>query len=137
MNNSQQTETIKAEVIAVYPNKVKINVGDIANFKLADEKLAVGSYLRISDSEDCAIIAAIENFCIEKKDETSERIYAIEAMPIGFLDKDGKFWRGGNNLAIPPTSVSPAKSDEIKSIYSQIDPKSKFVFADLAQDKRY
>jgi uncharacterized protein len=135
MNNSQQTETIKAEVIAVYPNKVKINVGDIANFKLADEKLAVGSYLRISDSEDCAIIAAIENFCIEKKDETSERIYAIEAMPIGFLDKDGKFWRGGNNLAIPPTSVSPAKSDEIKSIYSQIDPKSKFVFADLAQDK--
>lgn len=135
MNDIQQTEQIKAEVVAVYPNKVKITVVDIANFKLADEKLAVGSYLRISDSEDCAIIAAIENFCIEKKDETSERVYAIEAMPIGFLDKNGKFWRGGNNLAIPPTSVAPAKADEIKLIYSQIDPQSKFVFADLAQDK--
>jgi uncharacterized protein len=135
MIDIQQKEQIQAEVVAVFPNKVKINVTDIVNFKLADEKLAVGSYLRISDSHDCAIIAAIENFCIEKKDDASPRVYSIEAIPIGFLDKEGKFWRGGNNLAIPPTGVAPAKADEIKSIYSQIEEKKRFIFADLVQDK--
>ncbi len=127
---------MQAEVIAVYPNKIKINVeGDITKFQIADEKLAVGSYLRISDHDDCAIIAAIENFCIEKKDTNSERTYIIEAMPIGFLDKDKRFWRGGNKLAIPPTGVEPASAEVIKSIYSQIEPQKKFVFADLAQDE--
>lgn len=125
-----------AEVIAVFPNKIKINVeGDITKFQISDEKLAVGSYLRISDHDDCAIIAAIENFCIEKKDFSAERTYIIEAMPIGFLDKDKKFWRGGNKLAIPPTGVEPASAEIIKSIYSQIEPQKKFIFADLAQDK--
>lgn len=129
-------EKMQAEVIAVFPNKIKINVeGDITQFQIEDEKLAVGSYLRISDHDDCAIIAAIENFCIEKKDITSERTYVIEAMPIGFLDKDGRFWRGGNKLAIPPTGVEPASAEVIKSIYSQIEVQKKFVFADLAQDK--
>ena len=45
---------IKAEVIAVFPDKVKISVGNIAAF--ANQKsLKVGSYLRITDSEDCAL----------------------------------------------------------------------------------
>ena len=138
MTDKEQAGLMQAEVIAVFPNKVKINIsGDITKFKLPDEKLAVGSYLRISDSEDCAIIASIESFCIEMKEGKSERIYVIEAMPIGFLDKDGRFWRGGNNLAIPPTSVAPAKADEIKLIYSQIEAKKRFVFADLVQDKTF
>ena len=50
-----------AEVIAVMPNKIRIRVGDIKNFNDTGEKFSVGSYLRVSDSEDCAIIAMIEN----------------------------------------------------------------------------
>ena len=55
---------IKAEVIAVFPDKVKILVDNISAFA-NDKSLKVGSYLRITDSEDCALIAIIENFCIE------------------------------------------------------------------------
>lgn len=124
---------INAEVIAVFPDKVKIQVREISSFKIAGERLSVGSYLRISDFDDCAIIGIIENFCIEK-DEDSERKYIIEAIPIGFLNHEGKFQRGGNNIAIPPVSVAPAKKDEIQRIYDQIDPKKRFVFADLSQD---
>ena len=59
---------VKAEVISVFPNKVKIAVGDIDSFKVADELLAVGSYLKIFDHNDCSIIAIIENFSIEMRD---------------------------------------------------------------------
>ena len=129
-----EEKEINAVVTSVFPNKVKIEVKNIENFKIAGEKLSVGSYLRISDSEDCAIIAMIENFSIEKTEEEKERRYIIEAIPIGFLDKEGKFIRGGNNIAIPPVSVEPAKKEEIQKIYSQIDKKKQLVYSKLIQD---
>lgn len=124
-----------AEVISVLPDKIKIKVNDIEDFKVAEEKFAVGSYLRVSDSQDCAIIAMIENFVIEQVDSDSEKKYILEAVPIGFLDSTGKFLRGGNNIAIPPTGVEPAKKEEIQKIYNQIDEVKKFNFARLLQNE--
>ena len=37
-------ELINAEVISVYPDKVKISVDDLKDFALVDESLKVGSY---------------------------------------------------------------------------------------------
>ena len=54
--------TINAIVTGVYPNKVHIEISDLENFKVAGEKLSVGSYLQISDSDDCAIIAVVQSF---------------------------------------------------------------------------
>ncbi|MDO7908698.1 ATP-binding protein [Paenibacillus sp. JX-17] len=123
-----------AKVISVLPNKIKIEINNIEQFKLQSEKFSVGSYLRVSDSEDCALICIIENFTIQKE-ENKDSIYLIEAMPIGFLDVDGKFTRGGNNIAIPPTDVETAKNEEIQQIYDSIEIDSKFCFASLSQDK--
>jgi DNA helicase HerA-like ATPase len=130
-----EEKELNAIVTGVFPNKVKIEVKNIEDFKVAGEKLSVGSYLRISDSEDCAIIAIIENFSIEKREEESERRYILEAIPIGFLDNDGKFTRGGNNIAIPPVSVEPAKKEEIQKIYNQIKKEKIFSFSKLVQDE--
>lgn len=124
----------EAEVISVLPEKIKIRVRNLEDFKVEGEKFSVGSYLRVSDSEDCAIIAMIENFSIEQTDENEERNHILEAVPIGFLDSEGKFFRGGNNIAIPPTGVKPARTEEIRKIYSQIDKKSQFIFANLLQN---
>ena len=99
MSNSND---IKAEVIAVFPDKVKISVDNIAAFS-NEKSLKVGSYLRITDSEDCALIAIIENFCIEVNDK-SERRHIIEALPLGII-ADGKFIRGGDTLTIPACKI--------------------------------
>lgn len=121
---------IKAEVIAVYPDKVKISVEDIAAFS-DGKSIKVGSYLRITDSDDCALIATIENFSIEVT-EKAERRHIIEALPLGIID-DGKFIRGGDTLTIPPTGVSPATEGDIKKIFEDsVEPKKKFVFSTLA-----
>lgn len=126
---------LNAEVVSVLPNKIKIKVNKLQDFKLPEEKFSVGSYIRVSDTEDCAIIAMIENFMIEQENEDGDRNYILEAVPIGFLEQDGKFSRGGNNIAIPPTEVKPAHKLEIQKIYNQIDEKKRFCFSKLAQNK--
>lgn len=131
MSDSQD---IKAEVIAVFPDKVKISVGNIAAFA-SDKSLKVGSYLRITDSEDCALIAIIENFCIEVTDK-AERRHIIEALPLGII-ADGKFIRGGDTLTIPPTGVTPATEDDIKKIFEDsVEPAKKFGFSALASNEK-
>lgn len=125
---------IKAEVIAVLPDKVKISVGNIAAFS-NEKSLKVGSYLRITDSEDCALIAIIENFCIEVNDK-AERRHIIEALPLGIIT-DGKFIRGGDTLTIPPTGVTPATEDDIKKIFEDsVESAKKFVFSALASNDK-
>ncbi|NIK22887.1 ATP-binding protein [Paenibacillus lupini] len=122
-----------ARVISVLPNKIKIEVNDIERFKLESERFSVGTYLRVSDSEDCALICIIENFSIQKT-ERGINEYILEAMPIGFLDSDGTFTRGGNNIAIPPTDVEPAKMSEIQAIYEAVETEKRFCFSSLSQD---
>src|SRR5665213_3164054 len=124
---------INAEVIAVYPDKIKIVVDNLEDFRLAGEALQVGSYLKISDNENAILMAIIENFSIIVND-AGKRDYAIEALPLGMI-KNGKFIRGGDSLAIPPKKVEPATEEEIKKIYEQsIDQKEKFTFASLSSN---
>ena len=103
-------EILSAEVIAVYPDKVKISVDNIDDFKIAEESLRVGSYLRISDNDNAVMIAVIENFTIEavvSELGQAARKYIIEANPLGVI-RDDVFERGGDTLAIPPKKVEPA-----------------------------
>ncbi len=127
---------VSAEVISVYPNKVKIAVDD--NFiQSASETLKIGSYIRISDDDDIALIAMIDNFLIEVPEEgEAKRRYIIEANPLGVV-KDDKFQRGGDTIAIPPKKVEPAKESEILSIYSHSTlEKEKFTFSSLSSNKK-
>lgn len=130
-------DKINAEVIPVYPHKVKISVDKLEDFQEADEKLRVGSYLRISDSDDCVLMAIIENFSIEvgtDKNGDATKKYIIEAQPLGLI-ADGKFERGGDSIAIPPKSVKPATIEEISKIFEEsMEAKDKFEFASLASN---
>lgn len=133
-----ETEKINAEVIAVFPNKVKISVDKLEDFQLAEETLKVGSYLRIADNDNAVLIAVIENFSIEVitgEKVPSDRRYIIEANPLGII-RDGIFERGGDTIAIPPKKVEPAKKEEIQKIFEESLPdKKKFCFSSLSTDE--
>lgn len=119
-------DPVNAEVIAVYPNKVRISVDNLASFRHAEESLRVGSYLKVSDNENVALMCIIESFSIEvreDKDGNAQRIYIIDAFPLGTL-KAGKFRRGGDELAIPPKKVVPATAKEVSSIFGDAFKKS-------------
>lgn len=122
---------INAQVVSVFPDKIKIIVDDLEDFKIAEESLKVGSYLKIEDNENSVLIAVIENFQITVTD-LGERTHLIEAFPLGILRGD-KFERGGDSLAIPPKEVKPATIEEIKKIYeTSINPKESFCFSTLS-----
>lgn len=131
-------EKMNAEVISVFPNKVRISVDDLEDFQIAEDKLKVGSYLRIADNDNAVLIAVIENFSIEvgvDKNGDPMRKYILEASPLGTI-RDGIFERGGDSLAIPPKRVDPATSEEIGTIFADaIADTDKFTFARLAADR--
>ncbi|WP_303984785.1 anti-phage-associated helicase HerA [Niallia circulans] len=138
-------EKINAEVISVKPDKVKISVERLEDFKIAEEDLKVGSYLQISDDNDVILIAIIESFSIDllevkKSDDKGsnyfelQRKYIIEASPVGVL-KDSRFIRGGDTLSIPPKAVKPAETKYIKQIFeNSIETDKKFSFSKLANN---
>lgn len=134
----EQIERINAEVIAVYPNKIKVSVDKLEDFQLAEERLKVGSYLRVSDNDNAVMIAMIETFLIEvgvDKDDNPTKKYIIEANPLGML-RDGHFERGGDTISIPPKKVEPAKLEEIEKIYQEsVDDNDKFSFATLSANE--
>ena len=134
---ANEKEKINAEVVSVLSNKVKIVVDNLKDFELPSEKLKVGSYVRISDSEDAVMLAIIENYSIESiinAEGEPDRRYILEANPLGIL-RDSSFERGGDTIAIPPKDVNPATKEDIDAIYSKsIDEKDKFIFAKLSSN---
>ena len=124
---------VSAEVIAVFPDKIRISVANIADFSDGG-KLKVGSYLRVTDNDDCVLIAIIESFSIEV-DDHAQRRHLIDALPLGVI-RGGKFERGGDTLTIPPTGVAPATPDDINQIFeNSVDPPKKFVFSKLVSNQ--
>lgn len=132
---------VNAEVVAVYPNKVRVSVDDLHDFQLAGESLRVGSFLKVSDNDNVSLICIIESFSIEVRElkvdgvADSKRVYLIDAYPLGTL-KDGVFNRGGDELAIPPKKVVPASKEEIAAIYAEafkID--ERFCFSSLTRQR--
>lgn len=144
-----ENNKINAEVISVSPDKVKIIIYDIDNWKTAEDKLKVGSYLEIKDenseNSEYVVVAIIDNFKIDlidvtkvdengKKDIETERRYILEATPLGNIC-NGKFIRGGDTLSIPPKSVSVAKNSIIEKIFSDcIDESERFCFSRLSSN---
>jgi DNA helicase HerA-like ATPase len=131
-----EKEKINAEVIAVFPNKVKIKVDKLEDFRIADESLRVGSYLKIYGNDNAILMAIIENFSIDvaEKDGKATRTHLIEASPLGII-KNGVFTRGGDDLTIPPKKVEPATEEEIKKIYTEsVKENEQFTFASLSSN---
>jgi len=131
-------EPVNAEVISVYPNKVRISVDDLTSFRHAEESLRVGSYLKVSDNENVALMCIIESFAIEVREDkegNTQRIYIIDAFPLGTL-KAGKFRRGGDELAIPPKKVVPASAKEVSSIFGDaFEKEHRFTFSALTRHR--
>jgi DNA helicase HerA-like ATPase len=122
---------VNAEVIAVYPNKVKVKVTDLVAFANGNP-LRIGSFIEIADNENAKLLAVVENFSIEVG-ENGEPNYLLEANPLGSL-KAEEFVRGGDELAIPPKDVRPALPCDVKTIYSScLKKEMQFTFCKLVR----
>ncbi|HMF73067.1 MAG TPA: ATP-binding protein [Flavitalea sp.] len=127
-------------ILCVAPNLIQIEVLDVEQFKQETSDLTIGSYLKISDEANTSIIALVQSFKIKETNlgtsETTTTMpsFILDAQPIGFLDENGKFRRGGQQIAIPPNNVEIADVEVMKKIYAGVDEKKKFIFSSLSQN---
>ncbi|TAF08764.1 MAG: ATP-binding protein [Flavobacteriia bacterium] len=127
------------KVLTVAPNLIQIEVIDAEKFKADTSDFTIGSYLKISDDSNTSIIALVQSFKIKETNvggetQVTQPTFILDAQPIGFLDADGKFKRGGQQIAIPPNQVSIADSSVLKSIYESTNEEKRFVFSSLSQN---
>ncbi|MDP3105085.1 MAG: ATP-binding protein [Candidatus Methanoperedens sp.] len=125
-------------ILTVAPNLIQIEVLDADRFKQDAIDFSIGSYLKISDDSNNSIIALVQSFKIKETNiggqtEVTNPSFILDAQPIGFLDNTGKFKRGGQQIAIPPSNVEIADESLLKNIYSSVEGDKKFIFSCLAQ----
>jgi Cdc6-like AAA superfamily ATPase len=126
-------------ISSVTPSTITIDVLDHDAFKTAyPQPLTIGTYLRISDDNDLAIIAIVRSYTIKDHDAGATATlpttgFTIAAQPVGYLDAQGKFRRGGQHIAIPPTRITIADNALLKTIYEPQDDKRTYSFGTLAQ----
>jgi len=125
-------------ILTVAPNLIQVEVLNAEQFKQDASDFTIGSYLKISDDSNTAIIALVQSFKIKETNlavetQVTTPTFVLDAQPIGFLDDAGNFRRGGQQIAIPPSNVEIANDDLLKQIYSSVEAEKKFCFSTLAQ----
>jgi len=111
-------------VASVSQDLIQIEVLDSTEFKnQTGRRLTIGSHLHISDDDGHSVIAIVHAYRIKDPTATtsdaskSSPTFILDAQPVGFITPEGDFKRGGQQIAIPPTRVSVASPDILKSIY--------------------
>jgi DNA helicase HerA-like ATPase len=131
--------TNMASVVGVSPDLIQIEVSSTEEYAQLDQQLEIGSYLKISDDGGSTMVAIVQSYRIRDRVggsegmEVTEPTFVIDAQPVGRLE-DGKFRRGGKQIAIPPKHVEIASSDLLAEIYDTVDSTKRFSFGTLAQD---
>ncbi len=127
-------------IICVTPNLIQLEVTSIEEF-VSNEKnqFKIGSYLKITDSNNISVIAIVHSYKIKdplEKAEYSEpginRSFIIDTQPIGFLDEQNKFKRGGQKITIPPTTVDIADHKILELFYKQDEKISELILGSMA-----
>lgn len=126
-------------ILTVAPSLIQVEVLNAEQFKQDASDFTIGSYLKISDDSNTAIIALVQSFKIKDTNlggetSVSTPTFVLDAQPIGFLDDAGNFKRGGQQIAIPPSNVEIANDDLLRQIYSAVASEKKFCFSTLAQN---
>lgn len=129
-------------ILTVSPNLIQVEVLDADKFKQDTSDFTIGSYLKISDDSNTSIIALVQSFKIKETNLIGETTtpstptFILDSQPIGFLDDQNKFRRGGQQIAIPPNNVEIADESILKIIYTSIDSEKEFCFSTLAQNTK-
>ncbi|EDP95876.1 DUF87 domain-containing protein [Kordia algicida OT-1] len=112
-------------IVGIQPNSILVEVTKPNTFKDKNETFSLGSFVKITDDSNNAIIGMLQSYKIKDindiENETIERkepSFILDIQPMGYL-KDNEFKRGGQEITIPPNDVSIADTALLKDIFSR------------------
>lgn len=127
-------------VLSVSPSSVSIEVTNPDKFKNSNEKFSLGSYIKISDEFDESVIGILKNYKIRDINDHLDALnvkkvqpsFILDIHPIGYM-KNNEFFRGSNNITIPPNHVEIVDNEILKRIFQQDIKENEFCFSSLPQ----
>lgn len=130
-------------VICVTPSLIQLEITNIDEFATnASNRFTIGSYLKITDNNEVSVIAIIQSYKIKDPTDNNDaltpginRSFIVDAQPVGFLDSNNKFTRGGQQIAIPPTKAEVAGRDILEQLYKKDESITELVLGSMALDK--
>lgn len=127
-----------ARVVGVGPDLIQVEVTSTEEYEKLDNKLEIGTYLKISDDNDSTVVAIVQSYRIRDRLPTDDKevtspTFVIDTQPVGRLE-GGKFRRGGKQITIPPKHVSIASTEVLSEIYGDLETDTALSFGSLAQD---
>jgi len=131
------------KVVCVTPSLIQLEVTDIDEFAANSSKqFKIGGYLKITDNNGISVITIVQSYKIKNPHQAEEcanqgtaRSFILDTQPLGFLDANNKFRRGGQQIAIPPTVVDIAGRDILELLYKRDDNISELVLGSMALDE--
>jgi len=129
-------------VICVTPSLIQLEVTNIDEFAADETKqFKIGSYLKIMDNNKVSVIAIIQSYKIKDPTDRNDaqapgekRSFIVDAQPVGFLDANNNFKRGGQQIAIPPTEVDIAGKEVLELFYKKDGDTAALVLGTMALD---
>lgn len=127
-------------ILSVSPDSIQVEVTDPDKFKNSNEKFTLGSYVKISDEFNESVIGILKNYKIKDLNEYIDGInmkkknpsFILDIHPIGYIQKN-EFYRGSNNITIPPNLVEIVDQELLKNIFQQDIKEKEFCFSSLPQ----
>lgn len=127
-------------ILSVSPNSIQVEVTNPNKFRNLNEKFTLGSYVKISDEFDESVIGILKNYKIRDINDYLDEInvkkkqpsFILDIHPIGYMHKN-EFYRGSNNITIPPNHVEIVDNEILKRIFQQDIKENEFCFSSLPQ----
>lgn len=131
-------------ILSVSPTLLQIEVINPQKFKNLNENFTLGSYIKITDENNNAIIGILKSYKLReinnKEDLAIKQIkdpsFILDVQPIGHIT-NGQFRKGNKSITIPPSRVEVASEELLRKIFYVENKDSEFCIGDLAQSPTF
>ena len=128
-------------ILSVTPIMIQIEVIKPHKFKNLNENFTLGSYIKITDENNNAIIGILKSYKIKETNnkeyinikKIKEPSFILDVQPVGHM-VNGEFKKGNKSITIPPSQVEVANEELLRKIFYLEKSDSEFSIGDLAQN---
>lgn len=128
-------------ILSVTPTMIQIEVIKPHKFKNLNENFTLGSYIKIADENNNAIIGILKSYRIKETNiienisekKVKEPSFILDVQPVGHMT-NGEFKKGNKSITIPPSQVEVASEELLNKIFHIENKDNEFCIGDLAQN---
>jgi uncharacterized protein len=107
------------KVVSSAPSSLHVEIHSSSRFEEHKEALQIGRYLEVAEGNRGRVVCVVRNLRAVERAEAEEEPgrFVVECQPVGSIEDDGVFRRGGVQLPVPTEPVYQAKSSTLEAMF--------------------